>query len=151
MDGPGRGFGDYHEELNLKLDQLADLFRRRLIEDRNLRAAFEAQQRKIQELESEVLGERMLPIMKQICLIADRCLTQGDDPFAASVVDELKEVVEASGYSVIDGSEEFDPLAHEVVGRSEHIGDFEVVGIGLRYHGRILLPARVVLPASCEL
>lgn len=141
--------GGAGSEIAVQLGQLSDLFRRRLLEDRTMRQAFEQQQTRIGQLEREVSGEWLRPMLKSLGMAIDRARVHADAAgFGASIADELMAAVADYGIEAISSVEEFDPLVHEVVGTDPESGCARVVSVGFRKGGRTLVPARVVLGAK---
>lgn len=132
-----------------QLAQLTDLFRRRLLDDRRHRQVLETQQVRIDQLQAELAGDVLVPLLRSLRLVIDRARAQTDpDGFGRSIAEEVIEALAAYGIDPIDETGPLDPLLHEVV-ESEVSGGpaqvVRVVSVGFRKGGRTLVPARVAI------
>lgn len=131
---------------NERLDQLSDLFRRRLLEDRTQRQLLFEQQERIDRLESDLSGERLVPLLRGLRGVVGRAMAEGADSFGASIAEEILEVLRAYGIEPINELGDLDPLRHEVV---EVVGSpaapvvGRIVTVGFAKRGRTLVPALV--------
>lgn len=107
------------EQMAQQLGELTDLFRRRLLEDRNTRTLIEAQQSRIRELEADLAGERLRPLVSALALVIDRADSVaevgGGDDFASSVSEELVEVLAGLGIREVADQGRVDLQRHELV------------------------------------
>lgn len=106
------------ETLAQSVDDLRDLFRRRLIDDREKRQTIDLLHRRVEELERTRAAETLRPLVHRVALIIDRIQSAdatGAD-LLASVADELHDLLLSLGVSTIDATGDFDPRRHEVAG-----------------------------------
>lgn len=68
-----------------RLDELTDLFRRRLLQDR-------AQARAVEVLRAQVDDLRLAPLCRELILLLDR-IDASEDDFARSLGEELEEIL----------------------------------------------------------
>ncbi len=137
-------------DIAVELAQLSDLFRRRLLEDRTMRLLLEQQQARIAQLEDEVTGHRLIPLLQNLRLVIDRARAHSDGSgFGASIADELIAAIADLGIEPIDDLGPLDLSIHDVIGTEP--GDtrtvIRVTSVGFRKGGRTLIPARVVVGA----
>jgi molecular chaperone GrpE len=132
------------------LDELADLFRRRLLDDKDKKRAFDSLYERLERAERAAEGDSILPVARQLFLVVDRLdAYDGEDPLLPSVRDEVLEILRRSGLETIATQDRFDPGRHEVV---EVAPGGEAEGTILRqvrrgYHigDRVVRPAHVVV------
>lgn len=105
------------EELARRLDELADLFTRRLADDRARRLAVEELTERLRQAELGPFRQILHPFVHGVALVIDRLdRYQGADPdFAASIRDELVDVLERHGVREVAVTGSFDPASHEAV------------------------------------
>ncbi|MDN3353874.1 nucleotide exchange factor GrpE [Actinomadura sp. DC4] len=139
------------------LDELRDLFRRRLLDDRDKRLLVEELHDRVRRAEEGVALEYLLPLIFRIMLAVDRLddYSGADPDFVASVREEMLLAFSQHGIESIDALGPVDPAFHEVVdvqggdrtGTELLVG--RVIQRGYRYGGRLLRPARVsAVPAG---
>jgi molecular chaperone GrpE (heat shock protein) len=135
-----------------QLDQLQDLFRRRLLDDRDKRQLIDALSAKVDHLEKARAAEAERPLVTRIALVIDRI--EGRRPpdesgFLSSIADELIDVLEAMGVTPIPVTEAFDARKHEVVrvegGSGDGLRVTAVLRRGYEKSGVILRPAQVAV------
>jgi molecular chaperone GrpE len=142
-------------EVAERLDELTDLFRRRLLDDRDKRRAIDALEQRLEELEPLARGEAAVPLAREMLPLVDR-LDGYDGPDASvvsSVVDELLVALARCGIEEIAVDSEFDPRQQEAV---EHVGTdddgslrvAEVRRRGFRTPYRVLRPSQVVVAGT---
>lgn len=104
-------------EIAKRLDDLSDLFVRRLADDRARRAAVEELSERLKQAELGPFRQFLHPFVHGVALVVDRLdRYEGPDPeFAASIRDELRELLERHGVREIEVADEFDPADHEAV------------------------------------
>lgn len=138
--------------LAARLDDLTDLFTRRLLDDKDKKRAFDSLYERLERAERAVEGELVLPILRQLLLVVDRLDGyEGDEPLVGSVQEELLEVLRRSGVEPLAEADRFDPARHEIVEVAPHADDGTVVRQvrrGWAMGGRLLRPARVVVGGS---
>jgi molecular chaperone GrpE len=143
-------------EVHERLDQLVDLFRRRLLDDREKARQFDALYEELRAARALVAGEVLIPLVRQILLVLDRLDNEGSD-FAQSVADELVEALRLHGFDPIDVSNEaFDPARQEVAGyqtvanADDHGTVVAVVRRGLRRGDIVVRPVHVMLGSVAD-
>lgn len=133
-----------------RLDELADLFRRRLLDDKDKRRAFDSLYERLERAERAAEGEAVMPVVRQLLLVVDRLdAYQGEEPLVASVRDEILEVLRRSGIEPIGSMAQFDPSLHEVVEVADMEGTegsiVRQVRRGFLFGDRVLRPSQVVV------
>ncbi|HEY8473922.1 MAG TPA: nucleotide exchange factor GrpE [Natronosporangium sp.] len=105
------------EELARRLDELADLFTRRLSDDRARRLAVEELTERLRQAELGPFRQILHPFVHGVALVIDRLdRYQGSDPeFVGSIRDELVDVLERHGVREIRVADGFDPTTQEAV------------------------------------
>lgn len=138
--------------LGAKLDELTDLFRRRLLEDKSKQRAFDELYEQLQFARSGLTDQFMTPLVKEVLLVCDRIETSAEgSPVLWSVLDELLEVFRRRGLEEISCDGLFDPKVHEGVAVETVLDpskDNRVVAVrraGYRLGDRVVRPARVVV------
>lgn len=104
-------------EIVRRLDDLADLFVRRLADDRTRRLAVEELSEKLRQAELGPFRQYLHPFVHGTALVLDRLdRYEGPDPqFVASIRDELLDLLERHGVRQIEVAAGFDPTGHEAV------------------------------------
>lgn len=103
--------------LQSEINQLADLFKRRLLEDRSKNALIESVQEQVHATNDLLKYRDFESLFKEALLAIDRLQSEPSTPeLVGSVVDELLEVFRRRDLMEIDGSGDFDPRVHEAVG-----------------------------------
>ncbi|HMR47754.1 MAG TPA: nucleotide exchange factor GrpE [Arachnia sp.] len=141
-------------DVSAQLEQLTDLFRRRLLDDKVLRQALETQQAQLERMRSELSGDHLVPLLKALRLVVDRARDQDDAAgFGKSIAEEIIEGLASYGIDPIDECGPFDTTRHEVAesqgGQGTLIVD-RIVSIGFSKGGRTLIPARVGVIGSAQ-
>lgn len=143
-----------------QLSELTDLFRRRLLDDRDKRRLIDAATERAKDAETGPFRQYLHPLVVGVALVVDRLdAYAGDDPhFVASVREELLDALARHGVVPIDAAGAIDPRLHDVVAvdgpRPERSDQRMVVSRvqsrGYRHGDWIFRPARVtaVLPAE---
>jgi molecular chaperone GrpE (heat shock protein) len=101
-------------DVSRRLDELTDLFRRRLVEDREKQRAFDALYRELTQARAMADGQYLTPMIRRLINVVDR-LRATPSEFAPSIADELAEIL--AMYEVEEirpQSALFDPAAQEV-------------------------------------
>lgn len=140
------------DEVMRRLDELMDLFTRRLLDDRQKRAAIDALQGELDLARQGLAAEYLLPLVREIALVVDRLdrYPGVDQEFTASVAAELVEALARHGVTEVPACGEFDPQTHEAVesvDRSD-VPTGQVVEVrrrGFTHPGAVLRPAQVVV------
>jgi molecular chaperone GrpE (heat shock protein) len=148
---------DDNEEVVRRLDELADLFTRRLSDDRARRLAVEELTERLREAQLGPFRQVLHPFVHGVALVIDRLdRYQGADPdFAASVRDELLDVLARHGVEEVPVADGFDPAGHEAVELC-HDPDqpsgavLEVRRTGFAHGGWVFRPAQVVVNSVPE-
>lgn len=133
-----------------RLDQLLDLFQRRLLEDKTARQALGELTERARRAEAGLFREALQPMVVHLARTIDRldCYAGPDAEFAASIREELLEVLAAHGVEQIDTEGSFDPGRHEAieVNSEAELPDREVTAVlrrGYRYGDWVFRPAQV--------
>ena len=139
------------------INGLADLFRRRLYEDKIRTRALDELQEQLRFARAGLTAEFVLPMVRELLLIVDRFGTSGqaDDALAASLVEELLEVLYRRGLQVVGTDGVFDPSVHEAVAvECDHDavpGNVSSVRRpGYTMNGQLVRPAQVTVVDECE-
>lgn len=139
-------------EVVRRLDELADLFTRRLSDDRARRAAVEELTARLHAAEQGPFRQVLHPFVHGVALVMDRLdrYTGPDPEFVASVRDELREVLERYGVREVTVANGFDPASHEAVAVSRDPeapagAVLEVRRAGFAHGGWVFRPAQVVV------
>jgi molecular chaperone GrpE len=131
-----------------QLEDLTDLFRRRLLDDREKQRAFDALYAELQQARKITEGEWLRPIARRLFGVIDRLDAESSD-FSTSIAEELIALLETYDFIDIAASGgAFDPTTQEV-GRTVD-GGREQVGVvsgllrrGWRQGDRVIRPALV--------
>lgn len=133
----------------LRLDELTNLFRQRLIDDREKQRAFDALYRELAQARALADGQYLMPLIRRLINVIDR-VAAGSGELARSVAEELTEIL--SMYEVEEikpRSDHFDPRLQEVatvVEAADADEDGTVVSVrrrGWRLGTRVLRPVLV--------
>lgn len=134
-----------------RLDELHELFRRRLLDDRT-KTDFVAELKERSEIDDRILQTRLLrPLAMRVIGVVDRVdAWDGEpDPLAASVAEELIDVLEEFGIETVSTDGMVDPLIHRVAAihpdNSPRGTILSVRQRGLTLDGRVIRPADVVV------
>lgn len=136
-----------------RLDELTDLFRRRLMDDRDKRRLIEAAAERAKEAEQGPFRQYLHSLVVGIAMVVDRLdAYQGDDQqLVASIREELLDSLARQGVVPVAADGPIDPRVHDVVaveGRLPATGDQHMVvshvqSRGYRHGDWIFRPARV--------
>jgi molecular chaperone GrpE len=97
-----------------RLDELTDLFRRRLIDDKEKQRAFDALYRELAQSRALADGQYLVPLVRRLINVIDR-LTADSGELAGSVAEELTDILAMYEVEQIKpGSDLFDPKNQEV-------------------------------------
>lgn len=135
-----------------RLDELADLFRRRLLDDRDKRRLIDAACARAQAAEDGMFRQFLHPVVVGLAQVIDRidAYDGAAREFVESLRDELLDVLGRHGVVPVSGSGPVDPTRHEVVAivddaTPEHPMEVErVLRRGFEHAGWVFRPARVV-------
>lgn len=137
-----------------RLDELRDLFQRRLLDDRGKREAIEALREELRQAKDGPFREFVEPLVHSLALVVDRLdRYEGVDPaFVASVRDELLDVLARHGITQVE-VDVFDPERHEAVASAVVDGTpagrvVERRRRGFAHGPRVFRPAQVVVSAE---
>lgn len=140
------------ESLETQLNELTDLFRRRLLEDKVKQRAFDELYDQLQFARTGLSEQFMTPLVREVLMVCDRIEEAADtSTVMGSVRDELLEVFRRRGLEEIDATGKFDPRMHESVGTrdvDQSIGDGTILSMarsGYRFGDRVLRPAKVLV------
>jgi molecular chaperone GrpE (heat shock protein) len=140
-----------------QLDDLSDLFRRRLLDDRAARDARQFLEKRIAQLESALSADDLRPTVRAIAQVVDRLEDNRaeHEVFAESIIEELIDVMDTLGVSEIDTQADYDPRRHTVAsvrgGEGSALKIVEVVRRGWEGHGVVLRQAFVVVEKASPL
>lgn len=107
----GEVFGEL-ATLSARIDELTDLFRRRLSDDRDKRRLIETLMSQVQFAQSGLTQQILLPLVRELLLVVDRAHSLHDE-HASSVGDELLESLSRYGVEPLPADGSFDPAIHE--------------------------------------
>jgi molecular chaperone GrpE (heat shock protein) len=143
---------DTTQEIKRSLDELADLFRRRLLDDRDKRQVITDYAERLQRAEAGAFRQYLQPVAHAIALVIDRLdqYNGADTEFTGSVRDELLDILQRHGVRQISGDGQFNPLHHEAVGTHHDLQypDRTVVSLlrrGYLHDEWVFRPAHVVV------
>ncbi|NEG90375.1 nucleotide exchange factor GrpE [Bifidobacterium aerophilum] len=143
------------------LNQLTDLFRRRLLDDKAKAQAIDA-------LSAAADAQRLAPLCREFALLLDRLAAyRGDDAdardFVASIGDEILAILAHYGFEPIASPKTFDPTTQRIVGVSGKppkdvngaagVPDNTVVAVrraGYRLGGTVIRPEEVIVYRSAR-
>jgi molecular chaperone GrpE (heat shock protein) len=140
------------DEIVRRLDELADVFARRLSDDRARRVAVEELTEQLRQAELGPFRQVLHPFVHGVALVIDRLdRYAGPDPeFVTSIRDELFDVLARHGVSEVAVEDGFDPARHEAV-ELRHQPDeppgavLEVRRTGFAHGGWVFRPAHVIV------
>lgn len=142
------GVGQIYQELQ----ELKDLFRRRLLDDRVKAAAMGQLSEDNQRLNKTIQDMQFISMIKEMILVCDRIESNKDaDDFAWSIRDELLEIMNRREVKPIADAVNFDPAIHNavrVVAPEEGQTSGQIVytqRTGYTHGNKILRPADVVV------
>jgi molecular chaperone GrpE (heat shock protein) len=154
-DDSGAEPHDRADEIVRRLDELADLFTRRLSDDRARRVAVEELTERLRQAELGPFRQILHPFVHGVALVIDRLdRYRGADPeFAASIRDELVDVLTRHGVQEVSVDGGFDPASHEAVELRHDPNKppravLEVRRTGFAHGGWVFRPAQVVVNAD---
>jgi molecular chaperone GrpE (heat shock protein) len=143
--------------IEARLDELTDLFKRRLFDDKDKRRLIDNVHERLRAAEAGPFRQFLHPVVSGLALVVDRLdAYQGPDPdFAASIRDELLYVLGRHGVLPVPGAGPVDPLLHEVVAvdgaQDAQMVVSRVVRRGFQHAGWVFRPAQVVAASRPEL
>ncbi|TDD86384.1 nucleotide exchange factor GrpE [Actinomadura rubrisoli] len=142
------------EEIARRLGDLEDLFRRRLLDDRDKRRLIDDLGRRVRDSEHGLFRQYLHPFINGIALVLDRLdrYSGPDREYVSSVRAELLEVMALQGVTEVPTRGPFDPSHHAAVETRQVTGFppgtiLEVSSCGLAHGSWIFRPARVVVSA----
>ncbi|MGH3867262.1 MAG: nucleotide exchange factor GrpE [Pseudonocardiaceae bacterium] len=136
--------------IEARLDELTDLFRRRLLDDKDKRRLIDDAHERARAAEVGPFRQFLHPIVTGLALVMDRLdAYEGTDPsFVASIRDELLDVFARHGVLPVSDAGPVDPLRHEVVAvdgaQAAQMAVSRVVRRGFQHAGWVFRPAQVV-------
>ncbi|MGH3096644.1 MAG: nucleotide exchange factor GrpE [Streptosporangiales bacterium] len=140
-----------HVDVVNRLDELRDLFQRRLLDDRGKREAIETLREELRQAKDGPFREFLEPLIHGLALVIDRLdRYDGADPqFVRSVRDELLDVLARHGVTQVE-ADVFDPDRHEAVASAATGGApagrvVELRRRGFAHGSRVFRPAQVVV------
>lgn len=137
--------------IETRLDELTDLFRRRLFDDRDKRRMIDEAQERARAAEAGPFRQFLHPLVAGLALMIDRLDSyQGPDPdFAASIRDELLDVLSRHGVVPVPSAGPVDLTRHEVVAVEGPVvpdGPMEITRVvrrGFQHDDWVFRPAQV--------
>ncbi|MBV9143186.1 MAG: nucleotide exchange factor GrpE [Pseudonocardiales bacterium] len=136
--------------IEARLDELTDLFRRRLRDDKDKRRLIDEAHERARAAEVGPFRQFLHPVVTGVALVIDRLdAYEGTDPsFAVSIRDELLDVLARHGVLPVPDSGPVDPLWHEVVdvdgAQAGQMAVSRVVRRGFQHAGWVFRPARII-------
>lgn len=143
------GAPEQPDEVIQRLDALLDLFRRRLLDDRDKRAMLQTLAERLELAERRREPEFVRPLAHRLVLVLDRIRNSGStDPFVASVAEELSDVLASIGVVEVPAEGPVLPHEHEVVDAgdaapSDPLRIVEVLRRGYAKDAIVIRPATV--------
>lgn len=136
--------------ISQQLNDLQDLFRRRLLDDKLKTTMHETLAQQLQLSQSTAEQRTFEPLLRQLLLAMDR-LEEGpaSQELSESIVDELTQIFENWGCVRIREKATFNPKLHEVtetlatLDQTEHGKIHNVIRPGYSFGDRVLRPSRV--------
>lgn len=143
------------------IDQLTDLFRRRLLDDKVKAQAINA-------LSAAADAQRLAPLCREFVLLLDRLTAYRSDnkdvqDFVVSINDEILAILAHYGFEPIASQRTFDPTVQRIVGVSNTADDAHhevadtpdntVVAVqktGYRLNGTVIRPEEVIVYRSAR-
>lgn len=130
-----------------RLDGLQDLFRRRLLDDKNKNATIETLQAKLDRAERAQSAESLRPLVTRIALVIERLQSAPlTEDLRASIVEELEDILDLLGVTTFGASDMVHPRRHEIVsvtGEGSALRVAQVLRAGYEKDGVVLRPARI--------
>lgn len=140
------------DEVVRRLDELKDLFTRRLLDDRGKRETIDALRGELDHARGGLAAEYLLPLVRGLALVVDRLdrYAGQDTDFVVSVRAELLDLLATHGVDEIPAAGGFDASRHEAVDTrvEPDTAPGEVLELRRRgyVHGAtVLRPAQVVV------
>lgn len=140
------------DEVVRRLDELQDLFTRRLLDDRQKRATIDALRDELAQSRKGLAAEYLLPLVGELALVVDRLdeYAGADPDFASSIGAELRELLARHGVQEVATDGAFDATRHEAVGTETRpdLAPDAVVAVrrrGYAHAATVLRPAHVVV------
>jgi molecular chaperone GrpE (heat shock protein) len=140
-----------------RLDMLADLFRRRLQDDRVKAKAIDELASQLRAAEEGHFRQVLQPLVRRLALVLDRldAYDGTDRDFVASVRDEILDVLLDHGVRSLRVDSDFDPKTQEAVGTEATGADpgtvIRVVRRGLGHDDWVFRPAQVIVAAPGDI
>ena len=142
-------------QLSASVQGLNDLFRRRLVEDKNTKQLIQSVNTSLERRDAIERLRVFAPMIKELLLAVDRLQQNQSTPnLNVSVADEIITILSRYGLETIDTDGKVNPKIHEVVGIEPLVGTAEpntIVKVerpGYMMSGVVLRPARVIVVAS---
>jgi molecular chaperone GrpE (heat shock protein) len=142
--------------IETRLDELTDLFKRRLLDDKDKRRLIDDAHERLRAAEVGPFRQLLQPVVTGLALVVDRLdAYHGADPdFAASIRDELLDLLNRHGVSTIPDAGRVDPLLHKVVAvdgaQAAQMMVSRVARRGFQHAGWVFRPAHVVAAPFLE-
>ena len=153
----GPATADALASLKTEVNQLADLFKRRLMEDRSKNALIETVQEQIRVVNDSLRLRALESLFREALLAIDRLQNEPSTPeLVESAVDELLEVFRRRDLTEVDDEGDFDPRLHEAVATvpaNAQLLPNTIAAVqrkGYLLGGRLLRPAQVTVAVSTD-
>lgn len=136
--------------IEARLDELTDLFRRRLLDDKDKRRLIDEAHEHFRAAGAGPFRQFLHPMVAGLALVVDRLdAYQGADPdFAGSIRDELLDVLSRHGVLPVADAGPVDLLQHEVVdvegAQAVQMAVSRMVRRGFQHGGWVFRPAQIV-------
>lgn len=143
------------DDVYSEVSALKDLFLRRLVDDKIKAAALDKLSQANDNLNQALNEKHFITLAKELFLICDRIEAKEEcSPFEHSIRDEIIEVLERRGISVIAYEPQFNPIIHNAVkgipSTEEHPANSIVAVIRNGYHfgETIVRPVDVIVASD---
>lgn len=140
------------ETVSAQVNELRDLFVRRLYEDKNTKALVQQVNASLERRDAIDKGKAFAPLVKELLLAVDRLQANApSEDLNQSVVDEIVTILDRYGVTKIDNTGVVDPKIHEIVGLApatdgvESGTIIEVTRPGYLLGESVLRPSQVVV------
>ncbi len=141
---------DTDNDVIARIDALHDLFRRRLLDDRDKRAMLQTLAERLELAERRRDSEHLRPLTHHLALVVDRADSAGEDnPLAQSLADEICDALAAYGVVQVPATGPVLAGQHEVLDAggaapAEALHIVRLVRRGFVKDGVVLRPALVI-------
>ena len=145
------GSSDNLADICRRLDELTNLFRRRLLDDREKRQTIDLLRAQLEESERARAVEALRPLVTRLAQVVDRLEAEG--PFGSdlfqSIAEELRDVLASIGVHAVAVEGEVDTRRHEILAVEDGVGPVmtisQVIRGGFEKDGVVIRPAQVTV------